>query len=352
MRAQSTLIGFPTETLDRARRRFDVRLDETPGFAPLRDAVMVPDCDPLYDMDGRRIDVTRRVNIPSDLAPQHVLERDRTASEKNEPLEVTIPEQLDVVEQPVVFVGAVWPHYGHFITDGMSKLWGMDRISELPLLMQARPSVRDHGCSYIHETFGRLRVVDRGLIVPTRPTLFRKVLAAKAAFQHTFRLYDCHQKPHLKVAESILAEDVGVPGGPEKVYLTRSKLKSRDRKAAEELELETRLRKEGFEIVAPEQQSFKDQVRLFNTAKWVVGTIGSAFHTCLFARPHPDRALFMMTWDKINPRYLMIDEMTGQRSYYLNCITVNSVDARERVTETEINVERAMAAMDEAGAFR
>jgi capsular polysaccharide biosynthesis protein len=154
------------------------------------------------------------------------------------------------------------------------------------------------------------------------------------------------------VAESILAEHGGLLSGPEKIYLTRSKLKSRDRKAAEELELENRMRNEGFEIFAPEQLSFTDQVRMFNSAKWVVGTIGSAFHTCLFARPNPDRALFMMTWDKINPRYLMIDEMTGQRSHYLNCVTVNSVDSRERVTETGINVEHAMAAMDEAGAFR
>jgi hypothetical protein len=48
----------------------------------------------------------------------------------------------------------------------------------------------------------------------------------------------------------------------------------------------------------------------------------------------------------------MIDEITGQRSYYLNCVTVKSVDARERVTDTDIDVERTMAAMDEAGAFR
>lgn len=43
MRAQSTVIDFPAGTLEQARRRFDVRLDETPGFAPLRDVVLLPD---------------------------------------------------------------------------------------------------------------------------------------------------------------------------------------------------------------------------------------------------------------------------------------------------------------------
>ena len=59
----------------------------------------------------------------------------------------------------------------------------------------------------------------------------------------------------------------------------------------------------------------------------------------------------MMAWEKINARYLMIDEMKGQRSFYLNCMTVKSIDDRSRVSDTAIDVERAMAAMDEAGAF-
>lgn len=352
MRAQSTLIDFPAGTLDHSRRRFDVRMHETPGFAPLCDVVMLPDYDPLYGQDGRRIDVTRRVNIPADLGSRHVLERDVHRAVVNEPPQVEIPDDLDVVEEPVVFIGAVWPHYGHFITDGMSKLWGMDRATDLPLLMQARPPVRDHGQPYIHEILARLGLKERGLIMPTRPTLFRKVLAAKAAFQHTFRLYDCHQTPHLKVADSILAENTDLTGSPDKVYLTRSRLKAHERNAAEEGVLEDRLRAEGFAVIAPEQLAFADQVRLFNRSKWIVGTIGSAFHTCLFARPDAERALFMMSWEKINARYLMIDEMTAQRSFYLNCMTVKSVDGRDRVSDTAIDVERAMGALDEVGAFR
>jgi capsular polysaccharide biosynthesis protein len=352
MRSQSTLINYPARTLDEARRRFDVRMNETPGLAPLRNVVMLPEFDPLYDLDGMRIDVTRRVNIPPDIGSRHVLKRDQVQSENNEPQQVVIPRDLDVVEQPVVFIGAIWPHYGHFVTDGMSKLWAIDRVPDLPLLMQARPPVRSHGCNYIDEVHARLKLVERGLLMPSRPTLFRKVLAAKAAFQHTFRLYDCHQNPHLKVADSILAEDGAAASGPKKVYLTRSRLKARERKANEEVELERRLRKEGFEIVAPEQVAFADQVRMFNSAQWVAGMIGSAFHTCLFARPNPDRVLFMMAWDKLNPRYLMIDEITAQRSFYVNCVAVKSVDSRERVSETAIDVDRALAGMDEAGAFR
>lgn len=347
----STLIDFPTGTLDHARRRFDVRIGESPGFAPLRDVVMLPDYDPLYTRDGARVDVTRRVNIPPDIASRHVLERDLMTSSATEPRHVLIPDNLDVVEQPVVFVGAIWPHYGHFITDGMSKLWGVDRVAGLPLLMQARPPVRAHGCAFIDEVLTRLELAERGIMMPTRPTLFRKVLAAKAAFQHTFRLYDCHQDPHLKVTESILAEDCGSAEGPEKVYFTRSKLKAHERKAAEEYEIENRLRDAGFDVVAPERVPFADQVRLFNSAKWVVGMIGSAFHTCLFAHPNPERSLFLLCWDKINPRYLMIDEMTAQRSYYLNCATVNAVDSRDRITDTTIDVDRTLAALGDVGAL-
>lgn len=351
MRAQSTLIDFPAGTLSHARARFDVRIDETPGFAPLRDVVALPDYDSLYGLDGRRLDVTRRVNIPEDIGSRHARERDDTASLATEPPQIEVPADLDVVEEPVVFVGAIWPHYGHFITDGMARLWALDRVKGMPLLVQSRPPVTHHGQAYIHEIHRRLGLAERGLITPTRPTLFKKVLAAKSAFQHTFRLYDCHRNPHAHVARSILAEDGAAASGPSKVYLTRSLLKAHERSASEEIELEDRLRREGFEIVAPERVAFADQVRMFNSATWIAGTIGSAFHTCLFAEPRDDRSLFMMSWDKINPRYLMIDEIMAQRSFYLNCMTVKSIDHRKRISDTGIDVERAMAEMDNAGAF-
>lgn len=148
----------------------------------------------------------RRVNISPEMGSRHVLERDARNSVINEPAEVVIPADLEVMDEPVVFIGAFWPHYGHFNTDAMSKLWGMDRVDGLPLLMQARPRVRSHGQSYIHEIHAQLGLVERGLIVWTKPTLVRRVLAARAALQHTFRLYDCHQTHHLKVGASVLAE--------------------------------------------------------------------------------------------------------------------------------------------------
>lgn len=345
-----TLIDFPPETLERARRRYDVRPDETPGVMVMRDVVSLPDYDCLYSLSGVRLDETRRVNIPQDIAPPHVLERDELSCVATEPRQAVIPPDLDVVETPVLFVGAVWPHYGHFIIDSMSRGWALDEAPDLPVLLLKRPAIREHGQKYIHEIHARLQLENRGIMSPDRPTLFRSVLVAGPAFQHAFRAYRRHAEPHLKVTDTILAEG-GLAALPRRIYLTRSRLKPHERNAAEEVALEDRLRREGFEIVAPEQMSFVDQVRMFNAADWVVGTIGSAFHTSLFARPNDSRTLFLLSWEKINARYLMIDEIMGQRSIYLNCMTIQSIDKRSRISDTDINLERAMAELDQAGAF-
>lgn len=349
MQASITLANFPPETLARARRRMDVRRQETPGIVVLKNLVSLPQYDCLYDVSGRRIEDSRRVNIPHDLATPHVLDRDERSSIATEPRTTEMPQALDVVEEPVLFVGSIWPHYGHYIIDGMSRFWALDVAPDLPLLLQNRPAVRNHGHAYISEIHARLALSARGLISPERPTLFKTVHLAKPSFLHTFRAYECHQDPHLKVASSILEE--GTEGQSEKVYLTRSQLKPHERGAVQEVEIEDRLRREGFAIVAPERVAFADQVRLFNRAKWIVGTIGSAFHTSLFAGPDPDRTLFTLCWEKINPRYLMIDEIKRQNSIYLNCVSVDTIDARDRISKTTVDVELAMAELDAAGAF-
>jgi len=349
MQASITLANFPPETLVRARRRMDVRRQETPGIVVLENLVSLPQFDCLFDASGQRIEDSRRVNIPRDLATPHVLERDERSSIATEPRTTEIPRVLDVVEEPVLFVGSIWPHYGHYIIDGMSRFWALEVAPDLPLLIQNRPAVRNHGHAYISEIHARLALSERVLISPERPTLFKVVHLAKPSFLHTFRAYECHQDPHLKVAGSILEEGSEVHSP--KVYLTRSQLKSHERGAEQEAEMEDRLRREGFAIVAPERVAFADQVRLFNHAKWIVGTIGSAFHTSLFAGPDPDRTLFTLCWEKINPRYLMIDEIKRQTSIYLNCVSVDTIDARDRISKTTIDVEQAMAELDAAGAF-
>ena len=107
----------------------------------------------------------------------------------------------------------------------------------------------------------------------------------------------------------------------------------------------------GFAIVAPERVAFADQVRLFNHAEWIVGTIGSALHTSLFSQANPGRTLFTLCWEKINPRYLMIDEIKRQNSIYLNCMSVDAIDTRDRISETTVDTDLAMAELDAAGAF-
>lgn len=350
MQTSITLANFPPETLARARRRMDVRHEEAPGIVRLENLVSLPQYDCLYDLSGRRVDDSRRVNIPRDLATPHVLERDERSSAATEPREVQLPLTLDIVEEAVLFVGSIWPHYGHYIIDGMSRFWALDVAPNLPLLLQNRPLVRDHGHSYISEIHARLELGARGVISPTRPTLFKVVHMVRPSFLHTFRAYECHQNPHLKVAASIMEKGAGL-GQPEKVYLTRSQLKPHERGTPQEVEIEDRLRREGFAIVAPERVAFADQVRLFNSANWIVGTIGSAFHTSLFSRSDPDRTLFTLCWEKINPRYLMIDEIKRQKSIYLNCMSIDAIDARERISEMTVDIELTMAELDAAGAF-
>ena len=66
---------------------------------------------------------------------------------------------------------------------------------------------------------------------------------------------------------------------PKRFFITR---KGSSHRQINEDELFAVLEPLGFKMVAPEQLSFEDQMRLFNDAEWIVGCTGAAFTNLLF----------------------------------------------------------------------
>jgi hypothetical protein len=79
--------------------------------------------------------------------------------------------------------------------------------------------------------------------------------------------------------------DLALPeeSGPERVYLARSA--SFTRKLVNHTAIETAAEASGFAIVHPEQLDFSEQVRLTRSARYIMGSDGSAMFLSFFAKP-------------------------------------------------------------------
>jgi len=68
------------------------------------------------------------------------------------------------------------------------------------------------------------------------------------------------------------------PEGPERIYVSRRRLKSRIRQVPFEAEIESWMEAAGFGIFHPEHHPIRDQIARYRAARVIVGPDGSAFH--------------------------------------------------------------------------
>lgn len=350
MAAALRLINIPNDWYSAAKKRIVVERDTLPEISIVENALAIPGRDALYTVDGSRIDTTKRVNLPFELVSEGVIARVKLSDRVWEPEATVVPNKFEIIEEPVLFLGAIWPHYGHFLTDSMARLWALDEFDRhMPVVFINNHCDDFLKYDYINTIFDALQLTSRRILDCKTPYLFKRIFVPTASIQHSYRIFDCHQRAHLKVASVNARLESG--GIAEKVYLSRSALRDKDRKSADEGRLEETLRADGFEIMYPEKLSMSQQISIFNSSKWIVGTLGSAFHTSLFSLKNYHGNIVMLSWNKINGRYLMIDEIKNYNSFYIGCMTIDNIDERSRIQNTTIDVDRALDAMKDIGCF-
>jgi hypothetical protein len=312
-----------------------------PPVETLSQVIADPRYTALYDANGTIIPESSLYSMPLN-APDTIRNKFRNSLEMQEfePESINISE-LEACDETVVFGGAPHPHFGHHLVDGMSRLWyHSDRPTlYVNALSQARG---DHSFISEYLALGRPRTFYN----LEKPTLFAKVILPHAAIQNAFLIYDNADTEHLAIMQSALEK---VPRRvPPKVYLSRRSVP--DRKCHGEEELERRLSLHGFAIVSPETLPVVDQISIFNCADWVVGLTGSAFHNVLFTRRGGSTRTVQITAKKPNLRFLMIDRIKGQTSYYLRTAADEKVIGSKIIT-SRVDVEDTMSALQAIGAL-
>jgi len=323
--------------LHKARKQTRVSPNRPPVI-PITNAVAHPGYTALYDTDGRRIPDTSMYVMPLN-SPAGVVEKFIKARAPFEPERIDLPA-LANSDQKIVFGGASNSHFGHHLTDGLSRAWFHSARPTLHL--DAHPDMlgqREFISTY--RSLGRPRT----LYTLEVPTLFAEVIVPMPSMQHSFRIYDNADTEHLAISANAL--ELAVRPVAPKVYLSRSGVSNR--RTDGELELESELRRRGFDIVSPETLSIPDQIAIFNRAEWVVGSMGSAFHNVFFSQRGAPTKTVQFTWGKPNLRYMMIDWIKGNKSYYALTMDAQYVDGD--VVSTRLRVEDSLAALRKFGAL-
>jgi len=184
------------------------------------------------------------------------------------------PKKPEVVDQKVLddayYGGFLKPHFGHFILEGLSRLWPM-RDSHLPIVWA---SGNENLTDWQQFAFQCLGIDPKRFIFPKIAMRVRQLIVPKQGYVIQTEFHSTH-RDFLSV--------FGVSSQREKkVYLSRSKFRSSICNIVNEELIEARLQSLGWEIVCPEEISLAEQIDIFRTSEAVAGIEGSAFHTVVF----------------------------------------------------------------------
>ena len=325
--------------------RFDYLPTGRPPLLELRDVLFLPDHRCLYDLRGARIEASK-VTYVEDGAPAWFNEEKFGQIERQTmPERIAPPAKAARIKDPVLFLGEVHDHYGHFITDSMSRMWALDELpAGLKVLFTPDPGLRLE-TPLVRRLMGAVGIEETRLLRPDGPTVFDKLYCPIGALQLS-RIYQRFEAVHRRAAEALMRGGVERPTAP--VYLTRSGLQQGLRRLKGEAELERRLEREGFVVVSPERLDLASQMAIFNSPHPVVGPFGSAMHTVLFRTAERGAGLATLFPGKVPPRFMMVDAIKGAEAAYIRCIRFEGEES-EGGSGWVLDPDAAMAHLDAAG---
>jgi hypothetical protein len=207
------------------------------------------------------------------------------------------PDQPKKIKETVsgrwLWGGVLWVHFGHFLVESSSRLWALahlDQPVDGVLFIPKRPSVGDETRGFQRE-FIDLFAPGLPIRVAAEPPEVEELVAPGQGFglgQITQGTRKFRNAVHSRFARDVK------PEGPERIYISRSKLGLSKGGLLGEEQMEERLRGEGYEIFHPQEHSLREQLARYKAAKHVIAADGSAIHLyAMVGRPDQKVAIVL-----------------------------------------------------------
>ncbi|MGR3761294.1 glycosyltransferase family 61 protein [Roseobacteraceae bacterium NS-SX3] len=188
--------------------------------------------------------------------------------------------------------GVLWVHFGHFLVESASRLWALNYLDEPVdgvLFIPKRPAVGEEIRGFQRD-FLDLMQPGLPLRAAAAPTRVEELVVPGQGFglgQITAGTAKFRNAIHARFARSVR------PEGPEKIYISRSKLGLGKGGLLGEEQMEELLAQEGYEIFHPQEHSLAVQLARYKAARQVIAADGSALH--LYAMVgRPDQRVAMV----------------------------------------------------------
>jgi hypothetical protein len=217
-----------------------------------------------------------------------------------------------------LYGGELWPHFGHFIFESISRLWACDVLEhQIDGLVFLRRSATAPLPEWQRRFLDLLRV-STSLVFVSVPTVAERLYVPRqgcgmgplSAGTPAFRRFVRERLTQLQPRTDARS-----------IYISRGGYRLRRGGIFAEEELERRLAAEGYTNFAPERHTVDEQIATYLGAERIVGPDSSALHLAGYvARPETRIAIVLRRKDGAKDLLPQITGFTGQQPLVIDVI--------------------------------
>ena len=252
-----------------------------------------------------------------------------------------------IIKGKFFFGGLIVLHYGHFITETLSKLykWDADKYDGVVFFSADKVSSFDDLPAWAKEILAVFNINLSNSHVVKEYEEYESLSIVESGFELNGYFFEEHRDylqrmiyDYYDLSDSPVSED-------SKLYISRSYF-SKGVVAGESF-LEEILNKQGYDVFYPERNSFEDQIKKIHSSVQLCGVAGSGLHTLMFLDCSKKGIAVIQRRGLENSTQKMINRSVGISSVSINSIIgVSHNDSR---TATHIDMKILLDKLYEKG---
>lgn len=214
--------------------------------------------------------------------------------------------------RPTIYGGYLNTHYGHFITEVLSRLW-LERPQEQTILFTSL--VHSHSGIYsppdsplpcfINSLLKALGYPEIIIASPHETFLVNnaEIIIPWPLFQTRYAIHPQFASLLQKIGEQLVCNNVKAASN-KRIYFARSLLANCLRPLINEDAIIDVFKQEGFMIVYPETMTIEEQVTIVSTSTIIAGFAGSALHNVALS-PFRKKMLILSCEERVNSNFIL-----------------------------------------------
>jgi len=183
------------------------------------------------------------------------------------------------------FLGGFHRHFGHFLVEGLSRLWALDHLPK-ETKENLKFVIYENELKNFMVDFLLLYGIDKSNIISAgKCSRYENLLVPDPSYR-THRWISKSFQNHIEIIKSKIQTNVK----NRKIFLSRSNVS--DRPLSNRKQVEKFFEEKGYEIICPEKLTIKEQIKNMMESSSIVGEVGSQLYLSSFAQKNAN--LFVM----------------------------------------------------------